>query len=59
MQTNGQFHATLALYHLREALKASKAAGNKRTSARIRAAISSAYGACRVQDYRANRCFDK
>jgi len=59
METNGQFNARMALRHLRIAREHAKQAGNKRTIARIRAAISSALGACRVQDYRANRSFDK
>ena len=59
MQTSGQFHAGMALRMLQEALKHAKEARNKRTADRIRAAISSARGACRVQDYRANRNFDQ
>lgn len=55
MKTSNTAKARIALAHLRAARDIFKAIDNQRTVDRIRAAISSAKGAVRIQEYRKTR----
>ena len=55
LKVSNKAKAEIALAHLKAARDIFKAIDNKQTVNRIRAAISSARGAVRIQEYRATR----